>query len=314
MSDFEQEPYSTIFSSLKHPVRRKILRMLSEKHRSFSEMLEALGISSSHLTYHLENLGELVSKMDDGKYRLSTFGEAAVVMMSKVEEVPKATEAKRSRQLSNRWKFFYGLLMVALVVVASLSYAQHQYINTLSAECEQLKEMVELVKKGAVLLRSYTLRCEPAKIISYIPEHFEAYRYDNYSEIKIGPTEVVISPWSVLPQWCAVYVPYDNFTLNLYLFTHATYETVIPITVQEGDIFNLETQAAAPIIWSANATITGIYSVPLTSKGWYTISLFGPVSTVYPSEIRLTGIRCEMTIEIICQGELAPFIVKPEPS
>jgi predicted transcriptional regulator len=42
--------------------------MLAEKPRNFSTMLETLGISSSHLTYHLENLGELVTKLDDGRY------------------------------------------------------------------------------------------------------------------------------------------------------------------------------------------------------------------------------------------------------
>lgn len=64
----EDEVYSTIFTSLKHPVRRKILRMLSEMPRSFSEVLEALGISSSHLTYHLESLGEL--SFQDGERKI----------------------------------------------------------------------------------------------------------------------------------------------------------------------------------------------------------------------------------------------------
>ena len=94
MSDSEEAIYSTMFSSLRHPARRKILRMLSEKPMSFSRMLEELGISSSHLTYHLENLGELVSKAETGEYRLSTFGAAAVDTMRIVEEAP----AVRSKQ------------------------------------------------------------------------------------------------------------------------------------------------------------------------------------------------------------------------
>jgi DNA-binding transcriptional ArsR family regulator len=60
MPDSEEEIYSIMFSSLKHPARRKILRMLADSSMSFSEMLEALGVSSSHLTYHLENLGGLL--------------------------------------------------------------------------------------------------------------------------------------------------------------------------------------------------------------------------------------------------------------
>ena len=62
MSDSEEEIYSVMFSSLRHPARRKILRMLSERKVTYSQMLEELAIPSSHLTYHLENLGELVIK------------------------------------------------------------------------------------------------------------------------------------------------------------------------------------------------------------------------------------------------------------
>ena len=66
MSGSEEEIYSIMFSSLKHPARRKILRMLAEESMTVSQLLEELGISSSHLTYHLENLGELVSKEENG--------------------------------------------------------------------------------------------------------------------------------------------------------------------------------------------------------------------------------------------------------
>jgi predicted transcriptional regulator len=74
----EDEIYSTMFTSLKHPVRRKILRMLGNKSMTFMEMVEELGISSSNLTYHLESLGELVTKMDDDQYKLSSFGLATI--------------------------------------------------------------------------------------------------------------------------------------------------------------------------------------------------------------------------------------------
>jgi predicted transcriptional regulator len=68
--------------------------MLSEKSMTFSQMLNELRIPSSHLTYHLENLGELVVKMEDGKYKLSSFGKASVSMMKGAEEVPN-TQTKK---------------------------------------------------------------------------------------------------------------------------------------------------------------------------------------------------------------------------
>lgn len=89
MSNIEEDTYSTIFMSLKHTIRRRILRILSEKPCSFSEMQEVFKIESSLLTYHLESLGSLLSKTEEGKYALSAIGEAAVSMMFKVEEAPK---------------------------------------------------------------------------------------------------------------------------------------------------------------------------------------------------------------------------------
>ena len=94
MPDKKEEIYSIMFSSLKHPVRRKILRVLESKPLAFSELLELLGISSSNLTYHLESLGELVSKDESGVYRLSTFGQASVSTMKIVEEAPPVQQKR----------------------------------------------------------------------------------------------------------------------------------------------------------------------------------------------------------------------------
>ena len=51
MSDSGEETYSTMFTSLKHPARRKILRMLAEKPKNFSRILEEP--VSAHLWPHI---------------------------------------------------------------------------------------------------------------------------------------------------------------------------------------------------------------------------------------------------------------------
>jgi DNA-binding transcriptional ArsR family regulator len=138
LADSEEEIYSTMFSSLRHPARRKILRMLSEKSMTFSQMLEELAISSSHLTYHLENLGELVSKSESGEYRLSKFGEASVDTMRIVEEAP-AVRSKQRWFLPFRWKAVLAMLLIGLIVVASLFYVQYGALTKLSAEQKELE-------------------------------------------------------------------------------------------------------------------------------------------------------------------------------
>jgi DNA-binding transcriptional ArsR family regulator/flagellar basal body-associated protein FliL len=134
----DEEPYSTIFASLKHPIRRRILRMLSKKPMSFSEMLEVLGVSSSFLTYHLENLGELVAKIDDNKYRLSSFGEAAIATMTKVEDIPttaskmsetKAAETKPKKVVGRSVAIALGIICILLI--ASLGGIMAYYTMTI---------------------------------------------------------------------------------------------------------------------------------------------------------------------------------------
>ena len=126
----EDEIYSTMFSSLKHPVRRKILRMLGNKSMTFMEMVEELGVSTPHLTYHLDNLGELVSKMDDGQYKLSSFGLATVSAMKGVEEI-RESEPKR-RSVSSKWKVFSVVMLVSILLLSSMVAIEYYSINQLT--------------------------------------------------------------------------------------------------------------------------------------------------------------------------------------
>ena len=134
----EDEIYSIMFSSLKHPVRRKILRMLALKPMTFMEMVEKLDVSTPHLTYHLESLGELVSKIDNGQYKLSAFGVATVSAMQGVEEVHEI-EPKR-RVVKSKWKAVVGILLVAVLVLSSMVALQYTSINQLS-NSQQLLSM-----------------------------------------------------------------------------------------------------------------------------------------------------------------------------
>lgn len=152
MSDPEEEIYSIIFKTLKHPARRKILRMLAEKPKNFTRILEELGISSSHLTYHIENLGELLTKRDDGKYVLSSFGRAAVATMKGVEETPDI-KAAYGLVLSWKWKTFFAALMVGIVLLATISYVQFMSLSSLSSEHEQLvADFEQLTEERAQML------------------------------------------------------------------------------------------------------------------------------------------------------------------
>mgnify|MGYP000904285199 CR=1 FL=1 len=133
----EEEIYSIMFTSLKHPVRRKILRMLAEKPMTFMQMVETLGVSTSHLTYHLEALGELLSKSEE-LYYLSTFGQATISAMRGVEEVPEV-KVKQRINLPNKWKALFAGLLVCVVLLASLNGLQYASLAQLASSEESLR-------------------------------------------------------------------------------------------------------------------------------------------------------------------------------
>ncbi len=130
----EEETYSLIFRSLKHPIRRKILRILVDKELAFSEILNILSIDSGHLSYHIENLGGLVKRSVNGKYGLSSVGVAAVDLMSGVEEAPRLLAPTGKL----RWKNIRNILMGAVLVILIVSVAFNvHYSSSLQASLEE---------------------------------------------------------------------------------------------------------------------------------------------------------------------------------
>ncbi len=143
----EDEIYSTMFNSLKHPVRRKILRILGERPMTFTELVDELGVSSPHLTYHLESLGELITKKESGKYKLSSFGLASVSAMKGVEDV-REVEPKKSRK-AFKGKVLLGALLAMVVLLASMSAVEYVSLNQMAVSQQSLAaETQQLVSWG----------------------------------------------------------------------------------------------------------------------------------------------------------------------
>jgi DNA-binding HxlR family transcriptional regulator len=113
----EEDPYSQIFSSLKHPTRRLILRSLSQgQPKRFSELQAEVGVDSPTLSYHLEALRGLVEKQGD-LYRLTELGSASHNLMHRVEEPPpqKLVTPKHDKiRLGIAWTMVLILLTTGL--------------------------------------------------------------------------------------------------------------------------------------------------------------------------------------------------------
>ncbi len=130
----DEETYSVMFSSLKHPLRRKILRILAAGPKTFTEVLQQLDVDSAHFSYHLESLGGLIRKDEEGKYHLSNLGRAASSLMARVEEPPKLVtpaiigSPKRLRVLQFSFLILLilgaGFLVTGVLAAPSTNYRQ----------------------------------------------------------------------------------------------------------------------------------------------------------------------------------------------
>jgi len=292
MSEVDDEVYSTIFSALRHGVRRRILRMLSEGHMSFTSLYESLGVSSSHLTYHLDSLGELVSK-NDAKYKLSVFGEAAVDMMSSVEDSPRYLHLPGL----NPFKVVSAVLLIALLSMSGI------YINLYDVSQTQRDSLAENTATiDALMSRLEGLSGLPQLKQVMVGEHTKkiASRHNLRYWYEIGLTKNPPTRYQAMQNpteesILVFYAPYDSLRLSVYLsIQNLPEDFYLPVTLQKGNALVNESGVVlsrsefigvtyltwgAPIIWSKNVTGWGGWlDIEIPHKGWYTLSLTGPVS------------------------------------
>jgi DNA-binding transcriptional ArsR family regulator len=112
MDMIEEDTYSIIFKALKHPIRRKILRELSQKSLTYTDIQSLMNIDNGLLNYHLDNMKELIFKGKDGKYSLSEFGKGAINLEENVEEPINRNKSWISSN-PNKIKAILILLVVA---------------------------------------------------------------------------------------------------------------------------------------------------------------------------------------------------------
>ena len=136
----EDDTYSTIFTALKHPLRRRILRRLQTAPATYTQLLNELGIEDGLLNYHLENLHELIHKREDGSYILSEFGKAGLSLIKRIEDpVPTQTDKHhRSRTL------LVQALSVLLIVVLSINtWSMYQSEQGLRSELSDKQSQIQ---------------------------------------------------------------------------------------------------------------------------------------------------------------------------
>lgn len=303
MEEENGEVYSTIFSALRHGIRRNILRMLNKQELPFSAMEEALSLSSSHLTYHLDALKELVSKTETG-YKLSVFGQAAVEMIERVENPPQeiAKRHLRYKQIS------IILLAITLLTSGLFGYTQIQ-LNTLSdIQTDQINQIAALTEKlepYESLREQLETRPEThfSKGVFAVVGWTVEYEHDFNEEFWYDANHYP-------PYFYAIfYAPSDNLTLFLEPGKYLTPDDfAYPLTIQKGNAWWNESGVkqvesygdetfvnwVSPVIWQQNVSSTDIIEIQLEETGWYTLCMTGPIKV---NENGSTGVRFGVVTE-----------------
>ena len=294
----EDDTYSTIFTTLKHPIRRRILRILDQNPTTYTDIQRQLQIDNGLLNYHLENMKELITKGEDGRYVLSEFGRAALGVARKVEE---PVETKRT---SVSTKTLLGIVIILVIATTTLSgfnvilFNNYQTQSAALAETRTVLDSANIRLNRIAPLGDLMNISQPATWTTFgvqIVKGFPmSYRYQNLS----ASTDLNDDSKSVI----TFYVPEDGAAIRFELLA------VNPVNVYDlhptlqvgnawrndtridagtvGKYFNLTdpnnpnlslTVWQSPIVWSFKTSGVGVYESPKLSRGWYTFSMFGPV-------------------------------------
>ncbi|MGC8583968.1 MAG: ArsR/SmtB family transcription factor, partial [Thermoproteus sp.] len=109
-----------IFEALANPLRRRILELLADRPRLYSELMDALSVDSPTLAFHLKRLDGLVEKDEKGFYRLTQMGARAL-------EVVRSLQAEGGGQAKGpEPPLVLGDRMVAKINKELLEYVKRQ--------------------------------------------------------------------------------------------------------------------------------------------------------------------------------------------
>ena len=129
-----EKELSQIFNVVKHPLRRGILKLLSNGPQSYTMILKSLEIpESSILNYHLREMDNLLINKDvNGKYLLNEIGEICVQLILRVKEKEDIHSINKLQLAVEKLKstlFLIQIVFLPLLVILALELYLLKIIN-----------------------------------------------------------------------------------------------------------------------------------------------------------------------------------------
>ena len=195
----------------------------------------------------------------------------------------------------------FALLMAGLILLAGFSYVEHQRLNQLSTEYERLQGLLEslLDLENAILTDEYTINGSASHSVGRSPLGYigtvSFSDYVIYSLASDSNLEIELALRKPIPP--KAYLPLSVWR-----------EEDVPIPLSQ--VATDQTNETAVLMWEANVTRSGTFSIRLPLTGWHVISIHGPVNV--PEEIETITIPYTLTIRMKRLGEYVSFIVCPK--
>ena len=250
----EEDTYNIIFKAMQHPIRRRILRTLSESPNTYTEIQKALNIDNGLLNYHLDNMKDLITKNEEEKYTLSEFGKATTGLIRGVEEPNKITSPSSTSPVM---KWLSVILALALIVsgvglvtlnnsyfdlltrymdASSQLNTQRSQIDELDTKLRASLESSELVD----VMKSYGVGLERAHIS--LIANFDTF----YSRMSVNGTFVPV--FIHHSESAHIYSPRDNMTIRVTANLRETTRNITIWIVSEGNASGNDPDVSTPLV------------------------------------------------------------------
>ena len=92
-----------VFDAISHEVRRKIITLLAEKPRTFSDLQRELGLESPALAFHLKKLNGLIAKDSQGYYGLTPLGMKAYDVIRQIQGISQGSVEGDKAETGKGW-------------------------------------------------------------------------------------------------------------------------------------------------------------------------------------------------------------------
>ena len=132
-------PTEEIFiQAISHEIRRKVLRLLMESPKSFTDLLNFFDISSGRLTYHLKHIQGFIGKDENQFYAITDLGKRALKILDSIkanltpDDQPFLKEAYQGQKTYKKSIAVQGMNIIFGTMISLIAISSTFFIFALS--------------------------------------------------------------------------------------------------------------------------------------------------------------------------------------